>query len=532
MPVENYDREYLSQSGLSTLWNKIKSIFLAKSDAGTLTETLNITDYFQVSDWVCTTVPPLYDLIYTQHKDVVIVKSDMLYRLEKSSYEYIVSEFKYVYIFSYFQSISSQSYGAFNERKFIKIIIPASANPQPSDVSLTEYIVDNARMDHSHGNLRNDGKSSQSPTNTASFLRADGTWEVPDNIERSMYEANPFNGVKFCTTRVSAALSTAYGVFRFSLVKFSGSGTTGTGPTTGIIQVFHRTDGDGVSSIINARITENQPDYNGGLNPGLSIKYVLRDGDTVDWYIASHNSLYDTRIGLCLIHKFNNSSTSVTPLDPVVEDTSNFSTASGGGYKTPVMLESSISVGTPGKPVCITNGLATQCEMMGADSSDYLLYSIYPNPLVNDTTGLYFAMQTDGWVNGGYLSLSDVKKKIHGTSIGSQSSSGVTPVYVRDDIITASDYTAGNNFKHIYFRSGSIYESSEYVRSIVCSANINLTAGSYSSMPAYAIVVVGNNSTGSVQVIYKTDGTYVTIPSKRCRVFIRYSADGDYTPDY
>jgi hypothetical protein len=540
MASNNYDGEYLSKSGLSTLWNKIKSVFLTKDDAGTLTEILDVFDYFYTNGdtWTCTVVPPLVDLISTQHKNVVFNETNWRqFQLESSGFDF--TENAYIYKFSTPMETFIQNYGDMVLTWILTIMIPDSSNVQPSDVTVQLDYIPNARLDHSHGNISSGGCSTVYPNDTDKFLRADGNWVAPDNIERSVFLDSNFRGVKFCTTRVTAAYSTAYGVFSFSISKSSPGNEPGSNKLiTGTIQLFQRTNANNETNVITGRITVDQEDT----LPGLHLKYILRDGDTVDWYLDSFSYIPDGRIGFHLTHKWNNSSSSVTPLDPVIVDTSNISDATYGLYKTPGILHTLSDRGNIGRPVYISGGRLAQCAMLNGSPS--MIKSLYSNDLSTDTTGLYFCAQRSNSALGGWLSQAQARKAVHGSSIGGEDTSNhtTTPVFVKaNGSFSTSSNTLGSRYQHIYLKNGVLKESELYIRPVTVNSagiTVDLTGSSYSSgLDSGSIIVVGNCSSGSITVKFSTESDIssqtVTIPTLRCRLFVKESySEPNWRPDY
>lgn len=536
MAANNYDGKYLSKLGLDTLWNKIKSVFLKKTDAGTLTVILELTDYFDVTTideeqqiiWSCTTVPPLNELIISQAKNVVFKYVGFYYRLRSHVFDSATQ--LYTYTFSLPNIMYTSGYDHYNGIETFSITIPASADPQPSEVSIYHTDVSNANYEHAHGNIANDGTDGQITHDTSKFLRADGQWAKPENVERSVYSSGTFDGVRICTTKVTNSGEPLYLVFSFSIINseegIDGIGASFLKPTSGIIQLSHSLHST-MGNVVRARITEYQPDS----IFGLKIKYEIQPDGSVNSYLVVSsdvmNTMYNTRVGFYLMHKHVETGNSIINLTPqIMTDMNNRSTvdASGEAYKTPIIKSSTNGVGTPGKPAYISNGEIKQCTMMGS-SSNNLLHDLHPDSFANEPN-IYFCMLNQNWVKGGYLSLSEARQKINGTSVGSEKK----PLYIdANGNVTAVSQTIGSVYQPIWIYNGVIRTTATWWKTTIVSSNttVNLLGTPYSSAPAGAIVVVSNVYSSAINVTYKSN-TNTQVSSGRNRVFIKLNT----TPEW
>lgn len=518
MASNNYDGQYLSKSGLNTLWDKIKSVFLKTADAGNLVETLDFDDYFEydttTDQWDCIAIPPLYNLIYTQHKDVIFDTGDLRLRLVNTYYD--ETEQIYGYRFSSYY----EEYYYWD----IYITIPASAT-QLSSVSLTEENVRSINIDHNHGNIRNDGKSTQYSSDTTKFLRGDGTWvniPVDEGKELSTYWGNSsVYGVKFCTTTVMDNSSMAYGVFSFSKLQIgqgvSSLTSSNTRPFVGTLQIYH-----GGNSYISARATILQPDFSGTLNI-----YYKQNGNSIDWYLITNATTY-TRFGFNLMHQHSTGNASITPLSPTpVSDTSDLSgPINDGAVKIPLMAAHLYDIGTTGLPLYVdANGQCQPCTLMGS-SSNNILHDMHPTNLVN-YSGLEFCTLNYHWVNGGYLTMSTAQEKINGGTVGWKDQF----MYVNSSgTFVQSSADVGDKQQPIYLNAGTFTEETGtrtrwiYGDSPRSSSSINLiTQSTYKNAPVGAVVIIGNTFSQAIEVTIESGQNPVTITQGRCQVYVKHS---------
>ena len=530
MAVNNYDGKYLSKSGLDTLWTKIKSVFMFISDAGTLTKSLNLTDYFTLDQttgqWSCTVVPPLYDWIITQNKDVIFHYDGALYRFGEKQ---LPTESNPYYSYYFYNTSDKPNPNEDNSLyNAFWIHIPNSSNILPANVALYDISRENAYTGHAHGNVSTYGKSTQYPSDTTRFLRGDGNWvtiPVEEGKELSTYWGSSSVGcVKFCTTTLPSSPQSdamSYGVFSFSRVQIGTSvSTLYANPSreiTGTIQICQRYQIDLGLESIEGRATILQPDYTGTLS-----LYYKKTGNTVDWYLVTNSDTY-IRTGFNLMHKHTTDDATITPLSPSpITDISDLTQLSNSGFRIPLIPGDVNAVGGAGQPVYVdSTGQIQACTLNGSPS---VLKSLHPDTL-SSYSDVQFCVRNSSYA-GGYLTLSDTQKSINGKDVGYNnqfcyvSSSGN---------ITTLSGDAGSEEQSAWLKNGAFSRDSNtrwiLPHIVYSNSQINLlTDTPFKSAPNGAVVIIPNTfaKTTTIPVIYNTNvSNPCNINAGQSQVFVK-----------
>ena len=251
------------------------------------------------------------------------------------------------------------------------------------------------------------------------------------------------------------------------------------------------------------------------------------NGDgTVDWYLVSTQnatitSMSYTRVGFYLMHK-NEVNGLVTPLEPVdIASMRNVGASFGEGttYKTPVILANGSGVGAANQPVYLSGGKFQTCTMYSSSSTSTMLHELFPNSMASEGSPIFCCLN-QSWVKGGYLTRSDAKAKINGTTIGGSTS----PVYIDSNgNITACSNNIGSLQEHIWMQNGVLKVGGVWWRTTLASSQVDLISASpYSSAPIGGIAVISNTGSSSINVIYKTGSSNtIGISPYRNRIFMK-----------